>query len=194
MCFLELSIFLQSFQFYRLFLSKLEESCGPVLSVLKPKNVLLMWEDIFLFILEKSHFHVICVRTLANETTFCKTIWSKSTMFRFDFVVKNILESLNKTSQNSVLSYFRLQIVPIKVGKDLWLCPVCSKSMKNKTNMQRHILVHTGEKPHFCNDCSYSSSRSDKLKEHVKSKHNCWIKNYPVSNKVLSEGSFHILG
>ena len=136
-----------------------------------PWSINMLYRDIFLFILERSPFHVICVHTLTIEITVYKVIWSKSTMFRCDFVFNKILESWIKHAQNTC--HFCLQIVPIKVGKDRWLCPICSKSMKYKQHVQRHILIHTGEKPYFCNDCNFSSSRSDKLKAHVKLKHNC---------------------
>lgn len=50
-------------------------------------------------------------------------------------------------------------------------CLVCNYTVKHRRNIYRHILTHTGDKPFQCEMCSFRSSRSDKLKHHVKTKH-----------------------
>ncbi|XP_022661114.1 E3 SUMO-protein ligase EGR2-like [Varroa destructor] len=50
-------------------------------------------------------------------------------------------------------------------------CLVCNYTVKHRRNIYRHILTHTGDKPFQCELCSFRSSRSDKLKHHVKTKH-----------------------
>lgn len=65
-----------------------------------------------------------------------------------------------------------LQSEPIQLGPASFLCPFCSKIMKAKRDMHRHIRTHTGEKPIVCNYCySYSTNRKDSLASHIRIKH-----------------------
>jgi len=36
---------------------------------------------------------------------------------------------------------------------DAFCCIQCSKKFPTKTKLNRHMLVHTNEKPHLCNIC-----------------------------------------
>ena len=47
-------------------------------------------------------------------------------------------------------------------------CPVCHKHIKRLYHFHRHIKIHTGNKEHKCQFCSYSSVRGDNLKSHMK--------------------------
>ena len=37
--------------------------------------------------------------------------------------------------------------------------------------MERHIFIHTGEKPFACTECEYTSNRKDRLASHMQSVH-----------------------
>ena len=53
-------------------------------------------------------------------------------------------------------------------------CQVCSRVFNDKTNLKRHLMVHTQEKPFNCHLCSYRSSRKSNLYRHLISKHECF--------------------
>lgn len=45
-------------------------------------------------------------------------------------------------------------------------CMFCSKTFAQKANRDRHVCLHTGEKPYACPECDEKFSRGDKLKLH----------------------------
>ena len=45
-------------------------------------------------------------------------------------------------------------------------CLECHKTFGTKRDLDRHIRVHTGEKPFKCTICAYASSRKDHLRKH----------------------------
>ena len=64
-------------------------------------------------------------------------------------------------------------------GKFKFGCPLkfCGKEMEGnskstvRTNMKRHIQLHTGEKPFKCQLCSYAHNQKVHLQKHMKTNH-----------------------
>lgn len=52
------------------------------------------------------------------------------------------------------------------------LCDFCSYSTNKPSNLKRHMLVHTGERPFVCSICSYRCNQKENLKKHML-KHSC---------------------
>ena len=59
----------------------------------------------------------------------------------------------------------------IHTGHKPFSCPYCPKGFSQKSDLERHITLHTGEKPFACTICHYSATRKDLLTNHIQSKH-----------------------
>jgi uncharacterized Zn-finger protein len=51
----------------------------------------------------------------------------------------------------------------------LFMCTVCSNKFTRKFSMQRHMMIHTGERPFKCRWCKKSFSQSGDRNRHVMS-------------------------
>ncbi|GAB1602976.1 zinc finger protein 148 [Argonauta hians] len=56
-------------------------------------------------------------------------------------------------------------------------CTLCGQTYRTSSKLQRHIRVHSGEKPYICHICGRRFSRSDHLKQHSKVHSNHRTKN-----------------
>ena len=73
---------------------------------------------------------------------------------------------------NEKLYFFQNE--PIVLGPASFACPYCSKIMIRKSDLQRHIRVHTAEKPYGCNYCNQHFSMKHSRDRHEQRIHNCF--------------------
>lgn len=48
------------------------------------------------------------------------------------------------------------------------LCYICGKTFSTRTHLKRHMLVHTGQKPHCCKICGRRFARGECLRIHMR--------------------------
>ncbi|XP_017109559.2 gastrula zinc finger protein XlCGF57.1 [Drosophila bipectinata] len=60
---------------------------------------------------------------------------------------------------------------PEAVKRKHHVCSLCSKEFGGKTDLQRHMLIHSDERPHKCSVCGKSYRQAVNLKNHITTAH-----------------------
>ena len=62
-------------------------------------------------------------------------------------------------------------MAPVYLSVGQYGCPYCTKVMKQSSDIRRHILIHTGEKPFRCSICGHKTNHKGSLKLHIQKYH-----------------------
>lgn len=52
-----------------------------------------------------------------------------------------------------------------------YTCPLCGKSNRDNSDLRRHFMIHTGEKPFHCSHCNYRTAQRRSLQLHMMRAH-----------------------
>ena len=89
-------------------------------------------------------------------------------------------------------SYCRMTNHLLDPTRESFKCPLCDYKSPRKGHVERHILIHSGEKPYSCAECSYRSHTKDAMTLHSRvhsghKKFECSRCSYTTNRKVYLE-------
>ena len=160
----------------------LEIRNGLVLTVLRLWLQGQKFKLIFWSIREKSLLPVNSVNMFATVKTV--SIGTTKHYIKIFFLSK-ILCSENTSNFVSLLSISvsccLLQMDLLDLNNRKWACPFCPKVFRKPSELKRHEMIHTGEKPFVCTMCDYASNRKANLQSHVLRHHSSVETKYNIN-------------
>ncbi|CAG0889228.1 unnamed protein product [Cyprideis torosa] len=82
------------------------------------------------------------------------------------------LINANKISTAGEIPEDKFKFVRQTDGKPLFLCLTCPYHTNRRSNLKRHLLIHSGEKPFKCPLCQNGFRSTGNLRDHLKAHHN----------------------
>ena len=70
-----------------------------------------------------------------------------------------------------VFSHLLQNNEPVKVGPKKYACPICWAIRGSPSEIRRHYLVHTGEKPFACTYCDATFNQRSNCNSHMRKYH-----------------------
>ncbi len=132
----------------------------------------MIWVNMKPPILDKNLTNVTIVVNLLVEKTSLGLILRKS--------IKSNETQIKNYYAKKPHSHFSLSLLKVSLkrqrqspfcGRIPHPCDLCGKVFRDARDLQRHNMVHTGEKPYSCSYCTTKFRQKAHLKRHLKDKH-----------------------
>ncbi|XP_026678244.1 zinc finger protein 64 homolog, isoforms 3 and 4-like [Diaphorina citri] len=127
---------------------------------------------------EKPFKCTLCAFLTNDPTSLKRHVLIKHTIFQAYQFVADLTHcqycSLDLTllSADFILDHCKTCESVLRPDKSYYyICYACSYHSYKKTEMMRHIRIHTGEKPFQCPHCDHKSSRKSSVQLHIQLKH-----------------------
>ncbi|XP_059184574.1 zinc finger and SCAN domain-containing protein 2-like [Centropristis striata] len=114
------------------------------------------------------------VKEQTNQSTFCCKLCGKS----FDLRSSLMMHVNTHTNNAAILcpskhatsagSYVEPLESHREDNPEDTLCYICGKTFSKKCHLKRHMLIHTGQKPHSCKECGKTFARVECLRVHMR--------------------------
>ena len=90
-----------------------------------------------------------------------------------DFSTSSVSQQHNATSVEASrdIGVCHIRDIPPKLTVDDLTCSVCKHVFTQRSDLKRHMYIHTGEKPFACKLCSHRTTRLSSLRLHIANKH-----------------------
>ena len=101
------------------------------------------------------------------------------------------VSAYNNDDANSSSSSYMMMMTSSSSSANSFICNFCFRSFGFKSQLDRHIVTHTGEKPFKCPICFAKFSRMASVYRHARSEHHIELHEGQISKRSLKE-EFHL--
>ena len=157
--------------------SNLEIRSGHVHTALRLCQHVQRFTLIFWLIPEKNHMPVSIVNMLAILKAVLKDILDHCTKLKMLLIHRKYTwfdsPAINMQDMDWILfnAVSCLLQVDLNIISGRLACHYCPTTFKTTGEVNRHMMIHTGEKPFVCQFCNDAFNRKSNLQRHIRLKH-----------------------
>ena len=165
---------------FRMNPSNLEIRSGLVHTALRLCQHVQRFTLIFWLIPEKNHMPVSIANMLAILKAVLKDILDYYTKLKMSHILRKytwfLIQSLSAINMQDMYwilfnAVSCLLQIDLNIRNGRLACHYCPTTFKTTGEVNRHMMIHTGEKPFVCHFCNDAFNRKSNLQRHIRLKH-----------------------